>query len=243
MADPQDLEFIIDAYTPETIPMAKLAQYLADLATMLGHKTSVHLIAVEHGSVRPKIRIDGPDVPKVNERIHAVRARHAPPDAMRAYRTIDDRLARDNARGSLVDVGGREKVIEFPGKDRIREIQPFSQPGTLDGIVVTLGGKDNPPTVHLQDEKQTHICHANRDLIRRIAPYIYADPLRVSGMGRWERTPDGDWILSRFTIHDFKPLIDVPLTNLIQAVRTAGLSDWGKSENPLADLERLRHGE
>jgi hypothetical protein len=40
------------------------------------------------------ILIDAPDVPKVRERIDAVRANDAPQEAMKAYRAIDDRLAR-----------------------------------------------------------------------------------------------------------------------------------------------------
>ena len=43
MVEPEEIEFVIDAYTRESMPMAKLAQYLADLAVMLGNKTSVHL--------------------------------------------------------------------------------------------------------------------------------------------------------------------------------------------------------
>jgi hypothetical protein len=94
MAEPEQIEFIIDAYTRETMPMARLAQYLSDLAVMLGHRSSVHLLGVEAGSVRPMILIDAPDVPKVRERIDAVRANDAPQEAMKAYRAIDDRLAR-----------------------------------------------------------------------------------------------------------------------------------------------------
>src|SRR5206468_3015930 len=149
MAEPQEYEFFIDAYTPETMPMDRLVRYLGDLSTLLGNHASVHLIGIESGSVKPKLRIDAPDIPKVNERIRAVRANDAPPEAMRAYRAIDDRLAIDNARGAILLEGRR--VIEFPGRDRLREVQPFSQPSTLDGIVVTVGGRGDDPTVHLED--------------------------------------------------------------------------------------------
>jgi len=30
------LEFVIDAYSPETLPMSRLAEYMASLATLLG---------------------------------------------------------------------------------------------------------------------------------------------------------------------------------------------------------------
>ena len=162
---------------------------------------------------------------------------------MRAYRAIDDRLARDNAKASLRDMPHRAQIIEFPGRDRIKEIQPFTQPGTLDGVVVTVGGRDDPPTVHLQDEGKTYVCHANKSLIRRIAPHIYGRPLRVNGMGRWERTQTGEWNLMRFTIHDFVALKDTPLEELANVIRSQGFSQWGELEHPLEELQKLRHGE
>lgn len=241
MAEPHEYEFLIDAYTPETIPMARLAKYLTDLATLLGNHASVHLIGIERGSVRPKIRIDAPDVPKVQERLHAVRANDAPMEAMRAYRAIDARLARDNATGSLTVAGS--KVIEFPGRDRFRDVPPLSEAGTLDGIVVTVGGKDNPPTVHLQSEAQAYVCHASRILTKRIAQHLYGDPIRVNGMGRWERDSSERWALTRFTIHDFVVLRDTGLDILAKKIRDSGYSQWGESQTPLEDLNKVRRGE
>lgn len=243
MAEAEQIEFYIDVFTRETMPMARLAEYLKDLAVLMGHKSSVHLIGVEGGSTRPQILIDAADVPKVRDRLNAVRRSDAPEDAMRAYRAIDDRLARDNAKGTLVSRSDSAKIIEFPGRDRMQTIRPFSQPGTLDGIVMAVGGRDNPPTVHLQDETRSYVCHASRALIKRIAPYIYETPIRVSGSGRWERNLFGDWILARFTIHDFVPLNDTPLLALVALIRSEKLSRWGESEAPLEELRELRHGD
>jgi len=246
MAEPEQIEFYIDAFTRDTMPMARLAEYIRDLATLLGHKTSVHLVGVDSGSTRPQILIDAPDVPKVRERVNAVRSSDAPEDAMRAYRAIDDRLARDNAKGVLVSkTDNGSKIIEFPGRDRSQAIQPFTQPGSLQGVVIAVGGRDNPPTVHLQDEARTWICHASRSLVQRIAPYIYDydKPIRVVGLGRWERNLAGEWILVRFTIHDFNPLRDTPLESIVGVIRSQRLSRWGDAEAPLEELHKLRHGE
>ncbi len=244
MPEPEQIEFYIDAFTKETMPMARLAEYLKDLAVLLGHKASVHLIGVEGGSTRPQILIDAADVPKIRDRVNAVRMSDAPEDAMRAYRAIDDRLARDNAKGTLVSrTHSDNKIIEFPGRDRTQAIRPFSQPGVLDGVVMAVGGRDNPPTVHLQDESKTYVCHASRALIKQIAPYIYETPIRVSGNGRWERNLSGDWILARFTIHDFTPLKDTPLQSLVASIRSEKLSQWGEADAPLEELHKLRHGD
>lgn len=44
--------FWIDAYTPATIPMERLAEYLTALAKMLGHGGSVHFNRLEKGSTK-----------------------------------------------------------------------------------------------------------------------------------------------------------------------------------------------
>jgi hypothetical protein len=113
----------------------------------------------------------------------------------------------------------------------------------LDGVVITVGGRDNPPTVHLQDESRTYVCHASRALIKRIAPHIYGSAIRVNGMGRWERNQNGDWNLVRFTVHEFTVLKDTPLDALANAIRSENLSQWGESATPIEDLQKLRHGE
>ena len=42
-----EYRFEIDAFTPDTIPMARLAQYLGDIARMMGQEASVHFARVD----------------------------------------------------------------------------------------------------------------------------------------------------------------------------------------------------
>jgi len=48
----------VEAYTPETIPMARLAQYMQNLAAMLGHDAAVHFETLKPGSTQIVSRID-----------------------------------------------------------------------------------------------------------------------------------------------------------------------------------------
>ena len=43
----REYRFEIDAFTPATIPMARLAEYVSDLAKMFGNNSSVHLGRIE----------------------------------------------------------------------------------------------------------------------------------------------------------------------------------------------------
>ena len=42
----------IDAYSPETMPMARLAEYMQSFAQMLGHEAGVHFAGLKPGSTR-----------------------------------------------------------------------------------------------------------------------------------------------------------------------------------------------
>jgi hypothetical protein len=41
--------FRIDVFTPETMPMARLAEYLAELSKLVGHSQSTHFDRVAPG--------------------------------------------------------------------------------------------------------------------------------------------------------------------------------------------------
>ena len=68
MNDDKRLIFYIDAYSPETIPMAKLAEYMSDLAALLGRENAVHFAGLEKGSTKLAVRVEFEDVPKVTMR-------------------------------------------------------------------------------------------------------------------------------------------------------------------------------
>src|SRR2546422_2227251 len=101
--------------TPYTIPMARLVLYLADLAQLLGHRESVHLISVAEGSTAPVIYIDPEEESRVMHRVRNAQRGMAPQDANRAYRKIDNKLREDDAVATILNVAEKAEVIEFPG--------------------------------------------------------------------------------------------------------------------------------
>ena len=51
----------IDAFTPDTMPMARLAEYLGALARLLGHAEHTHFVRLEEGSAKLVHRVDAVD--------------------------------------------------------------------------------------------------------------------------------------------------------------------------------------
>jgi hypothetical protein len=237
---PIQYEFRIDAYTPDTLPMARLAEYMADLAILLGNVEKVHFVRLKKGSTVLVQTVEWEAAPKVAERIRAVKLSEAPPDAMKAYREIDQRLASDNAIGSLT-VPLQGNIIEFPGRSRPTSASygPFSQPGVFDGIPIMIGGKTDPVPVHLEEGDVIHLCHASRAIAKRLAAHLFVSVVRVIGNGRWHRDPDGIWVMDRFNITDFSLLRDETLGEAVSRLRIAAGNP--EPEDVLAELENIRH--
>ena len=110
------------SYTPDTIPMQRLAEYMADLASLLGQPGNVHFDDVEEGSVLLAAAIDEPAIPKVMNRVVLHERGEAADDFAKAFAKLDKRLAEDNAIGSLDAYTDGEEVgatvLAFPGRDR-----------------------------------------------------------------------------------------------------------------------------
>ena len=85
MNDDKRLIFYIDAYSPETIPMAKLADYMADFAALLGKENAVHFAGLKPGSTQIAARVEFEDLPKVRSRLHDIRRGNPPKDAAKIF--------------------------------------------------------------------------------------------------------------------------------------------------------------
>jgi hypothetical protein len=236
----REYRFTIDAFTPTTIPMLRLAEYMQDFAILLGNEKSVHPGGVEEGSTILVARVEWEAEPKVRERLRAVKNRDANDRAMEAAARLDDRLAQDNAKGTIADPSGA-KVIAFPGRDRFQmpAFGPINQPGTFQGVPIKIGGENDPVPVHLEDGNEKHIILAKRGLAKEIAKHLFTGVVRVEGVGRWIRTAAGAWEMQAFHAHAMQVIEDADIRKNIGQLRSIE-SGWKKSKNPLKQLEQIR---
>src|SRR6476660_3853364 len=115
MADKQRFIFRLDAFTPDTLPMARLAEYLTDLASLLGEKERVHFKAVEEGSASLAYDVETVAVPKVRDRVRGARIATAQSDERRAFESIDHRLRKDNSPANIIEKDTGATILHFPG--------------------------------------------------------------------------------------------------------------------------------
>jgi len=243
MAEKREYRLKIDAYSPETMPMKRLAEYLADMAVLLGEESNVHLIGVESSSTCPVVLIDREAEPKVIDRVLKARNAEGPEDARRAITNINARLRKDNASADLIDPQ-RSTVLEFPGAKAEQPLEwpSINQSTELYGIPVWVGGRSEFSNVDLLDGQREWKCLADRAKAIAIAKYIYTATLRVYGKGRWRKTPGADWELERFVIEDFDVTKATNLDQTIQDLRTVK-ADWKSLSDPIGQLDAIRSGE
>jgi hypothetical protein len=222
--------------------MKRLAEYMSDLANLLGHPHSVHFIRVDPGSIAVVHRVDAPDIPKVQERLYVVTKdpNNAPSDAMAAYHAINARLEDDNTTGEVI---AGDNVIEFPGKTTPKPepiiIGPIFQRDTVVGVPILIGGKKDLVPVHIETATGTRTCHAKRSVARRLGPYLFEDVIKAVGQAKWMRTEQDGWLLDDFVIDDFETTSNHDLGQSLEIIRKATEGHWS-TDDPIGEMLRLR---
>lgn len=240
-----EFTFRIDVFTPDTLPMARLAEYMAAFADLVGHKDTTHFVRLDPGSARLVSRVEDQDVPKVRRRLAVVEGPPAVVGVAKAFKVLDDMLADDNAVGEIINPEGAV-IIPFPGRTRPKPLAfpAFRQDGSLDGQIVSVGGRDSTAHVILQDGLITysHIS-LSRDLAREMAQHLYGPKVRLFGSGRWERHSDGAWKLLNFNTDRYEVLDDAPLSQVLADIRSAQGNGLMTDEAIYDELMALRGGD
>lgn len=232
---------IMGGYTPDTIPMERLGEYVAAVARIMGEESYVHLGPIEKGSVALRVLVDEPAQVRVQDRVQSIKTGMAPVDIRRQVEAVDEMLRRDNAYGTLA--GQEGTVIPFPGRNRPEPVVfgPFRQYGTIDGQVYRIGGKDASKHVNIRSARgDLSVLWANESVARGLLPHCWGGMLRFSGEGTWIRHGDGRWELKTFRIDDFQPLSDEPLSDVIARLRAVRGHELG--DDPVAAVLDERRG-
>lgn len=241
-------KFRIGAWNPDTIPMSRLSAYMSDLAALLGEDSSVHFSGLEDGSTVLRAEVETEAIPKVSDRVEGIRRGDVSGDVQKYFAALDRRLAEDNATGTLSaypDDEGGAVILQFPGCERPKPVDygVVKERGSLDGVPVSIGGRDQTSHIILQDGDKTR---SRIDLSREHAmeltdaKCLYRKTVRLNGVGWWHRTAAGDWELKRFRVDDYEILGDAPLSEVVGHLRSVQGSGWEDIEDPDTFLKELR---
>jgi hypothetical protein len=242
-------KFRIDSFTPSTIPMHRLAEYMLELAKLLGNEQSVHFKELKSGSAVLVSTVEHVAVPKVRERLTRIDAKATGPrgatavdDASNPFRKLNSMLAHDNAVGRLHR--GTAVILSFPGRQSARvKIGPVTQPTTLVGQLVRIGGRDASAHALVEDaEGRSWKILMTRDQARPLGQHLYGDCLRFSGSGRWFRTEEGRWELEELRLQSCEPIANESLRDSVNALRLIEGTDWRTVDDQAKALDTIRNG-
>jgi hypothetical protein len=233
------IKFVIDGFTPNTLPLGRLAEYLRAFSALVGPDADIHFEKVAEGSATLVNRAPEQVIPEMRGRIAAARTGNAPVEAVRGLSTLKGLLLRDKTTGRIKE--GRSNLLEFPKPEK-PHYGPIVEEGTLEGVVVRIGGKDESAHILIEDGKRYYNCTTSREKAKELRNYLYELPIRVSGKGRWLRTEDGKWILDEFKITGHEELNNDELQEVIARMRQIPGSGWDKINDPLGELDRIRKG-
>ena len=146
----KELRFTIEGTSPNTLPMAQLVEYLKQLATVLGNEDAVHFLRVEEGTAGCAIAIDEGREEAVITRARNVKRGQGPKEAVKAKRSLQDML-REDERSAELEWEEGEIILDFPlpSQKTQETFGPFWQDGSVDGMLVMIGGIDEtvPPII------------------------------------------------------------------------------------------------
>ena len=221
--DRKEYRFNIDAFRPETLPMKRFAEYVRQLSRLFGNDSEVHFDRIVDGSAEAIMHVDEPAQARVAKRLQEAALGEGDKEALVAYGEIDRYLANDNAVGILKTAYG-ENIIKFQGRERPEPVEypAFYEPASLEGILVSLGGRDDTKHAQLDDGTSvvTGIQTRDGELLKRLRGYLFGQPIRLIGRGRFQRTAEGVWDMKVFNIHDFEPLNPASFEDTIAKLRS-----------------------
>lgn len=238
----KQLHFSIEEASPHTIAMARLADYLRELAKLLGSEDKVHFLRVDEGSAAVTMEVEPEAEPVIDDRVRKAIKGEGPKEAVHAYRSLRVLLEKDE-QSAYMEWKDGDVILHFPKKPGVgpETFGPFWQEGTLEGILVKIGGLDETVPVHLMYEGSHHICNTTREVAKELGHHLYGRPIRVEGRGKWYRNGDGKWELRWFDIYRFEELSDETLLEVVARLRSIP-NDLTKYRDPLKIMQKIRQG-
>lgn len=223
MADFEEFSFVIPAFSPETMPLDRLIEYLQQISVVIGDPANMHLISIEKSSTAPRFRVPKRAALEAKERAARVYRGEATKDQTRAYDRLRRMVRRDapGATRPAILSSARAVILEIhAAPDDSGALSGIRQMTLLDGLLISIGGVGDAASIRLQslDGQIISGITAPRGLAKEMAKLIY-EPLRISGPGLWGRSEEGVWGLEKMQVQSYELLEDDSLSHVFAELR------------------------
>lgn len=224
MADFEELSFVIPGYTPETIPLVRLIEYLEQMSIILGDPENLHLMKIEPGSVEPILHAPKAVAYEAMDRASRVQRGDGTKKQLDAFNRVRRMLRRDSrdAGKPAILKSSKKVLLEIPAApDDLGVLTGVRQASSVDGQLIRIGGAGEDASLQVQDMQGRIMSGftAKRPIAKELAQLLW-EPVRLHGLGIWERTSEGEWRLDRMQIQTYERLDDDDLSVVIEKMRS-----------------------
>jgi hypothetical protein len=233
----EELEFLIPAYTPETMPLDRLLQYLQQIGEVIGFAHDMHLVRIDPSSTKPVFHVPIPVATQARDRAAAVRRGDGTRTQQAAYNRIRQMVRSDGGKpASLKDRSG--VILDFPPIQEVGPIIGVRQATIFDGILLRVGGVGDYTPILMQDLTGDVFAgfSAPRSLAKAMAPLLF-ESIRVNGIGSWDRSQAGEWKLAKMLIQTYELLKDESAQDVLRRLRAAPVA-WPPDAETRLKAER-----
>lgn len=241
MADFEELSFVIPGYTPETMPLNRLIEYLQQLTVVLGDPENLHLVAINEGSVAPTFHL--PKAVALEARDSAGKVQRGDGtkkqvDALNRMRRMLRRDAGDAGKSAFLRSPQAVVLEVTPAPDELGVLSGIRQASTVDGQLISVGGANEDASLRVQNLNGQIMSGftAKRSLAKELARLMW-EPVRLAGIGIWCRTDEGVWQLERMQVQSFERLEDEGLGVTLERLRSLKVH-WPAEANKMVIGER-----
>ncbi len=238
MTELLEYSFRIIGPSPDTLPMARLAVYVAELARLMGNQDGIHLSRIDPGSVALVVTAGQADISLISPRIRGAATGDVTADGSGPWRKINEYLSEDGWSAEM-RLPRSAEIIAFPGKAKIaKAIRSVTQPTSVQGRLIRLEGAGEIVKVglHIDGDLSARIS-IDAAKAQQLASFFHRS-VRLSGDGRWRRSADGKWSLESLVANSFEVLGEVDIKSTLRDL--AMIIPSGTGSAALAAVDELR---
>lgn len=230
--------------TPDRMPGAEMAAFMAALARFLGSREHVHFTAIRSESTGIEAHVGVRARHDVRQRLRQS-AGAMPEEIRRSWDEINGMLARRGTSARLQELKNDGTLADralFPGATaQLLELPAIRDRVQVQGVLYRIEGRDRTVHVGLDDGEQRYSVVVSREQALGIAPAMFS-VVRAEGDAMLTRAHDGSWDVGEITATRIEPIADSPLMVTVEEVRTAGGLGWADEPNALTELDAIRSG-
>jgi hypothetical protein len=240
MKDLERFKFTLAGYTPDTMPLDRLMEYLNNLSLVLGSPGDLHLVGIERGSTRPVLAMRHDVAHRARNNAREVAEGGGSARRREAFNNIRRMVAEDGGQTAILKAPRGQVIIKFPsvdiGQDQV--VHGLRQHTSIEGTLVRIGGIGDNAQLLIQEMNGDVIAGsaASRPLAQAMARLMYR-AIRVNGVATWHRTEEGKWKISRLLVQSYDALEERELAEVVAELRAVKVK-W--PDDSLEQLQAMR---